>query len=258
MATHSSILAWEIPWTEEPGGLYSPRGHRELDMTNNGNKNQISEVNEFSTFLVGKCRIIPLTRSSALWDQHPVLSFPESPQGAPLGWLPRLRIWELQPVGLYPESPQAHPKERIEADTLTAETSFVCWYGKQHFSSHFKVASDSPHISKLITLRITDLGKIKFNWPHYSSDNLNSSYNIITTKPQCLFIILLVLGVCVLCVSRSVVSDALRPHGLYPSKLLCPWNSPGMNAGMGWVTHFNLGARILFSESWWIKHSFPS
>ena len=23
MATHSSILAWEIPWTEEPGGLES-------------------------------------------------------------------------------------------------------------------------------------------------------------------------------------------------------------------------------------------
>ncbi|CAM9636055.1 unnamed protein product [Rangifer tarandus platyrhynchus] len=26
MATHSSILAWEIPWTEEPGRLHSPRG----------------------------------------------------------------------------------------------------------------------------------------------------------------------------------------------------------------------------------------
>ena len=25
MATHSSILAWEIPWTEEPGGLQSVR-----------------------------------------------------------------------------------------------------------------------------------------------------------------------------------------------------------------------------------------
>ena len=24
MTTHSSILAWEMPWTEEPGGLYSP------------------------------------------------------------------------------------------------------------------------------------------------------------------------------------------------------------------------------------------
>ena len=23
MATHSSILAWKIPWTEEPGGLHS-------------------------------------------------------------------------------------------------------------------------------------------------------------------------------------------------------------------------------------------
>ena len=23
MATHSSILAWEIPWTEDPGGLQS-------------------------------------------------------------------------------------------------------------------------------------------------------------------------------------------------------------------------------------------
>ena len=23
MATHSSILGWEIPWTEEPGGLQS-------------------------------------------------------------------------------------------------------------------------------------------------------------------------------------------------------------------------------------------
>ena len=28
MATHSSILAWEIPWTEEPGGLQSVGGHK--------------------------------------------------------------------------------------------------------------------------------------------------------------------------------------------------------------------------------------
>ena len=32
MATHCSILAWRIPWTEEPGG-YSPWGHKESDMT---------------------------------------------------------------------------------------------------------------------------------------------------------------------------------------------------------------------------------
>ena len=32
MATHSSILAWRIPWTEELGGLQST-GCKELDMT---------------------------------------------------------------------------------------------------------------------------------------------------------------------------------------------------------------------------------
>ena len=41
MAAHFSILAWEIPWTEEPGGLQS-RGRKELDTTkrlNHSNKN---------------------------------------------------------------------------------------------------------------------------------------------------------------------------------------------------------------------------
>ena len=31
MVTHSSILVWEIPWTEEPGGLYSPWGHERVE-----------------------------------------------------------------------------------------------------------------------------------------------------------------------------------------------------------------------------------
>ena len=32
MATYCSILAWKVPWTEEPGGLQSMRS-QELDMT---------------------------------------------------------------------------------------------------------------------------------------------------------------------------------------------------------------------------------
>ena len=32
MATHSSTLAWKIPWAEEPGGLQS-WDHKESDMT---------------------------------------------------------------------------------------------------------------------------------------------------------------------------------------------------------------------------------
>ena len=33
MVTHSSMLAWKIPWTETLGGLYSPWDCKELDRT---------------------------------------------------------------------------------------------------------------------------------------------------------------------------------------------------------------------------------
>ena len=33
--------------------------------------------------------------------------------------------------------------------------------------------------------------------------------------------------------SRSVVSDSLRPRGLQPSRLLCPWDFPGKSTGVG-------------------------
>ena len=38
MATHSSLLAWRIPWTEEPGGLQS-MGHERVGLNHN-NRNE--------------------------------------------------------------------------------------------------------------------------------------------------------------------------------------------------------------------------
>ena len=38
MTTHSGILAWEIPWTEEPGGLQS-LGSQKSDITEQLNNN---------------------------------------------------------------------------------------------------------------------------------------------------------------------------------------------------------------------------
>ena len=38
--------------------------------------------------------------------------------------------------------------------------------------------------------------------------------------------------------SHSVVSDSLRPYGLWPTRLLCPWNFPGKNTRVG--CHFLL------------------
>ena len=33
--------------------------------------------------------------------------------------------------------------------------------------------------------------------------------------------------------SCSVLSDSLQPHGLEPTRLLCPWDSPGKKTGVG-------------------------
>ena len=38
--------------------------------------------------------------------------------------------------------------------------------------------------------------------------------------------------------SCSVVSNSLQPHGLQPTRLLCPWDFPGKNTGLG--CHFLL------------------
>ena len=35
------------------------------------------------------------------------------------------------------------------------------------------------------------------------------------------------------CISRSVVSNSLQPHELYSARLLCSWDSPGKNPGLG-------------------------
>ena len=50
MATHSRILAWETPWTEEPGGPQSYRVAKESDTTyqlNNSNNKGDSGVLPF-------------------------------------------------------------------------------------------------------------------------------------------------------------------------------------------------------------------
>ena len=40
----------------------------------------------------------------------------------------------------------------------------------------------------------------------------------------------------------SIVSDCWQPHGLQPARLLCPWNSPENNTGVGW--HFLLQGHL--------------
>ena len=64
MATHSSILAWKIPWIEEPGRRYCPRGHKELDMTEHLSTHALCKnclyLNDWGSFLAFN---IPLNAS---------------------------------------------------------------------------------------------------------------------------------------------------------------------------------------------------
>ena len=53
--------------------------------------------------------------------------------------------------------------------------------------------------------------------------------------------------VCVIC---SVVSNSLWPHGLQPTRLLCPWSSPGKNTGVG--CHF-LFQGIFPTQGWYLR-----
>ena len=48
-----------------------------------------------------------------------------------------------------------------------------------------------------------------------------------------IYIIRMCVCVCVCVLSCSVVPNSLWPHGLQPARLLCPWNFPGKNIGVG-------------------------
>ena len=52
---------------------------------------------------------------------------------------------------------------------------------------------------------------------------------------------------CCCCQVASVVSDSVRPHRWQPTRLLCPWDFPGKNTGVG--CHFLLQCMKVKSES---------
>ena len=52
---------------------------------------------------------------------------------------------------------------------------------------------------------------------------------------------------CFCCQVVSILSDSVRPHRQQPTRLLCPWDSPGKNTGVG--CHFLLQCMKVKSES---------
>ena len=48
--------------------------------------------------------------------------------------------------------------------------------------------------------------------------------------------------------SRSVMPDSLRPHGLQPTRLLCPWGFPGKRTAVG---RHCLLQQMSWNGNWW-------
>ena len=60
-------------------------------------------------------------------------------------------------------------------------------------------------------------------------------------------VVVVVAGTAAAAAVASVVSDSVRPHRRQPTRLLCPWDSPGKNTGVG--CHFLLQCMKVKSES---------
>ena len=59
--------------------------------------------------------------------------------------------------------------------------------------------------------------------------------------------------------SRSVVPDSQRPHGLQPTRLLCPWDFPGKSTGVGChcLLREDVDVSLKFVSKSWIKETVP-
>ena len=108
MATHPSILAWEIPWTEEPGGLQS-MGSQRVDTTerlsthihiqpNKLTKEDVSELKDkiyLDKFVLFIQLSVLSSGDSRKWNKQPTPKFKVAPEGTP-----SLCRWENRHQGL--------------------------------------------------------------------------------------------------------------------------------------------------------------
>ena len=97
---------------------------------------------------------------------------------------------------------------------------YSCW----HYGHRYHTISFYPR-----TKTLTSLQWSQTLFDFFGDDENSATYNYSRLGAE----ICICSSVRSFCVSCSVVFNSLQPHGLYLTRLLCPWNSPGKNAGVG-------------------------
>ena len=147
---------------------------------------------------------------------------------------PRSCFWKARPIRSSASSGVRPEQERCWAGARASGRGWgcLCSSSKETDRTDTRAHANScalPSVSPLKTL----LGlPSKPGWMGTFSGLVSLEH---TCPSVCLFpfgLVLVHVRVCV-CVSRSVVSNSLRPHGLQPTRLLCPWNFLGKNTGVG-------------------------
>ena len=107
----------------------------------------------------------------------------------------------------------------------------LCWaagVGKHPGSSAQFPDYLSQAVRQLSTFQIRLLWKFSPREAFPSGENLQDFSRLSISYPQSWWCVC----VCI-CQVVSVLSDSLSPYGLQPTRLLCPWDSPGKNTGVG-------------------------
>ena len=77
-------------------------------------------------------------------------------------------------------------------------------------------------------------------WGHLTDgwemeSNHGGEHTLVVLDEQCPLCVCVLVCVCARGLSCSVIADSLQPHGLWLARLLCPWNFPDKNTGVGFL-----------------------
>ena len=182
MATHSSILVWEISWTEEPDGLH-PGGHKESNMTQ-----KLSTACAVKLFMMEVFCICTIQHGS---------------------YQPYLAIEHL----------------KCNLISMIEGLNFKFYLILINLQFH-------NHMQPVVTVLEDSFRKSLPQHPHSHYFQMTSILCKVLRSDSMLGSVL-----CCCLVTKSYLTLS-QPHGLSPTRLLCPWNFPGKNTGVS--CHFSL------------------